>query len=232
MRKAGIFVISAVLAISLIGCSGKTDEPNGEPSAPPPSFSAGESPEPPTQGKEETAATEAEEAVGSALSEQSETAAAEAGKQQSGNQPGGGGNGNTSTPSPQTATPQPAPQPKVETPTAAPSPEPAPSAPTPPKTAYDAPYDTAAIIADARAYGEGIGMTWSEPLATGNCSWEAPGATSPTLSGERLKTAIQGRIARIKRLQEDNGYRPGEYHFKVLFEPQGDGEYTIYFLMG
>jgi hypothetical protein len=47
-----------------------------------------------------------------------------------------------------------------------------------------------------------------------------------------LKTAIEGRIARIKKLQQDNGYQPGEFHFKVVFTPQGNGEYTIHFLMG
>jgi hypothetical protein len=100
------------------------------------------------------------------------------------------------------------------------------------KTAYDSPYDTARIIADAKAYGESIGMTWSDPLTKGNCSWEAPGATSPTLSGKRLKSAIRSSIRRIKKLQKDNGYRPGEFHFKVTFEPAKSGEYTIYFLMG
>jgi hypothetical protein len=100
------------------------------------------------------------------------------------------------------------------------------------KTAYDAPYNTSKIIADAKAYGKSIGMTWSEPLTKDNCSWEAPGATSPTLSGKRLKKAIRSSIKRIKKLQKDNGYQPGEFHFKVLLESAGGGEYAIYFLMG
>jgi hypothetical protein len=143
------------------------------------------------------------------------------------------GNSGTLTP-PQTppsqppATSPPTEPPKAEQPPATPPP----TEPSTPKTAYDAPYDTARILADARAYGESIGMTWSGPLTVDNCSWEAPGATSSTLSGERLKTAIEGRIARIKKLQTDNEYQPGEFHFKVLLESQGNGEYTIYFLMG
>jgi hypothetical protein len=75
-------------------------------------------------------------------------------------------------------------------------------------------------------------MTWSASLTPDNCSWEAPGATSATLSGERLKAAIESSIRRIKKLQEDNEYQPGEFHSKVVFEPKGSGEYTIYFLMG
>jgi hypothetical protein len=43
-----------------------------------------------------------------------------------------------------------------------------------PKTAYDKPYDKAAIAGDAKAYGKSIGMTWCGPLTKDNCSWERP----------------------------------------------------------
>jgi hypothetical protein len=115
----------------------------------------------------------------------------------------------------------------AEKPKSKPKPE-----PSKPKSAYDAPYDTVAMSANAKAYGESIGMTWSASLTPDNCSWEAPGATSEALSGNRLKKAIESSIRRIKKLQQDNGYQPGEFHFKVLFVAAGDGEYTIYFLMG
>ena len=90
-----------------------------------------------------------------------------------------------------------------------------------PKTAYDAPYDTAVIIADARAYGESIGMTWSPTLTPDNCSWEAPGATSATLSGERLKTAIESGIRRVKKLQQDNEYQPGSFTSNFISNRSG-----------
>ena len=129
---------------------------------------------------------------------------------------------------PKTETPPPATPQSTPTPTPIPEPTESPKS----KTAYDAPYDTAQIIADARAYGESIGMTWSEPLTVDNCSWEAPGTTSTTLSGDRLKAGIENGIRRVKKLQADNEYQPGEFHFKLLLVPQENGEYTIYWLMG
>jgi outer membrane biosynthesis protein TonB len=246
MRKTGIFVLTAVLAVSLLGgCSQKADEQIGELPSPPSSFSAGKALKPPAQGDRETDAQKAEatarpeETASPDAPGQSGTATAEVQNGQGGNRTDAGAATPPPaqpkpkpSPKPKSETPQPTPQPKDETPSSAPQPEQAAPEPPKPRSAYDAPYDTAAIIADASAYGAGIGMTWSGSLNTGNCSWEAPGTTSADLSGERLKAAIQGRIARIKKLQQDNGYQPGEFHFKVLFESQGNGEYTIYFLMG
>jgi len=234
MRKASIFVILAVLAVSLIGCSQQADEMGGNESATPPSsFSAGETEETTTPNEESTETANPEEtAVIEATDEAEQPAAAQnTGDTDTQSHPSGSqaDNGSISTPSQTSQPPAPIEPPKATEPPATPPP---PTEPPTPKTAYDAPYDVAAIIADAKAYGESIGMTWSEPLTTGNCSWEAPGATSSTLSGERLKTAIEGRIRRIKKLQEDNEYKPGKFHFKVVFEPIGDGEYTIIFLMG
>jgi hypothetical protein len=237
MRKAGIFVISAVLAISLMGCSQEdVDTESGEASLPS-SFSAGESSKTSGTDEKETVATaEPETTTNPAVSERPEAAAASSEKQQGDNQSGGSQTGSGSTSKPPAASQPSSPAPpkqsepaKPDTP-AAPTPEP--TEPAKPKSAYDAPYDTAAIIADTKAYGESIGMTWSGSLNTGNCSWEAPGSTSPTLSGERLKEAVRSSIRRIKKLQSDNGYQPGEFHFKVQFESAGSGEYTIYFLMG
>jgi hypothetical protein len=110
-------------------------------------------------------------------------------------------------------------------------PKPAPK-PSKPKTAYDAPYDKDAIIANAKTYGESIGMTWSAPLTKDNCSWETPFQTSDVLSGARLKRAIEYGIQRAKKLQSDNGYQPGEFHFKLYLEAYGDGEYSVYHLIG
>jgi len=105
--------------------------------------------------------------------------------------------------------------------------------PTPqPKTAYDAPYDIAAIIAETKAYGESIGMAWGELLVIDGGSWEAPVATSPTMSGERLKAAIENSLQRSKKLQTDNGYQAGQFCYKVVFEPNENGEYKMYFLLG
>ena len=75
-------------------------------------------------------------------------------------------------------------------------------------------------------------MAWNDGLNTGNCSWEAPITTSAALCGDRLKEAIQGGIRRVQKLQQDNGYQPGEFLFKVSCEANGSGEYTLYFLMG
>jgi hypothetical protein len=240
MRKAGIFVMSAVLAVLLIACSQETADMRSEKAPEPSSFSAGKPYEKPAKDEEEAAGARAattakpEETASPAAAGQPEASADDKG-QQSGSQSNGGG---TSKPPaqaspPQTPSPSPtAPPEQSEPPKPDPAPAPAPSEPAKPKSAYDAPYDIAAITQNARAYGESIGMTWSGALTTGNCSWEAPGATSPTLCGERLKSAMESSIRRIKKLQQDNGYQSGEFHFKVVFEAAGGGEYTIYFLMG
>jgi hypothetical protein len=147
-------------------------------------------------------------------------------------QSGGQSNGNSTSKPPQTVPSQPpvtTEPPKTDPPT---TPTPQPTEPPKPKTAYDAPYNTATIIADAKAYGESIGMTWSAPLTKDNCSWEAPIQTSSVLSGERLKAAIESGIRRVKKLQADNEYQPGEFHFQLYLEPFVNGEYSLYFLMG
>jgi hypothetical protein len=74
-------------------------------------------------------------------------------------------------------------------------------------------------------------MTWSDGLNKDNCSWEAPISTSPVLCGSRLKEAIESGIRRVRKLQQDNGYQPGEFHFKLYLEA-GGSEYAIYFLVG
>jgi outer membrane biosynthesis protein TonB len=234
MRKTSIFVISVILAISLTGCSRVADKPGSdEQIASPSSFSAGESTEAPDTSEDAVQTEDPEETTSAAISEQQAEASVDSGgnpqEQPSGSKP------QTSETKPSAETPKPeqppaqaeqpkAEQPKTEQPPAADPPK--------PKTAYDAPYDTARIVADARAYGEGIGMTWSGPLTTGNCSWEAPIQTSSALSGERLESAVQSGIRRVKKLQQDNEYQPGEFHFRLYLEPCGDGEYSLYFLMG
>jgi hypothetical protein len=213
MKKASVLALIAVLSVSLIGCSQQADRTGMDESpTPPSSFSAGESSETPEPSAEPTATAEPEE-----TSTPVPTATVTEGeKQQSGNPSSG-----VQTQTPQTAPPAPTP-----------TPTPQPTEPSKPKTAYDAPYDTAAILADAKAYGESIGMTWSAPLTVDNCSWEAPIQTSSVLQGERLKAAIQSGIRRVKKLQADNEYQPGEFHFQLYLEPIGNGEYSLYFLMG
>jgi hypothetical protein len=88
------------------------------------------------------------------------------------------------------------------------------------------------MSADAKAYGESIGMIWGASLDKDNCSWEAPIHTSSVLSGERLKTAIESGIRRVKKIQQGNEYQPGEFYFKVFFEKMEENRYTIYFLIG
>jgi hypothetical protein len=238
MRKISIFVICAVLAVSLTGCSREAGKQGvDEAPAPPPSFSAGESPQTPNPDKGATETEEPETVTETPVdeSEQSATAAADGERQQGGGQTSGGQSPKpkaeppAETPKP-TQPPVSAEPPKTEPPST-PAPAPTPEPPKP-KTAYDAPYDTAQICANARAYGESIGMTWSAPLTTGNCSWEAPIQTSEVLSGDRLRAAVESGIRRVKKLQADNGYQPGEYHFKLYLEPLGNGEYSLYFLMG
>jgi outer membrane biosynthesis protein TonB len=234
MRKTSIFVISVILAVSLTGCSKKADEPGDDGQiASPSSFSAGESTEAPDMSEGALQTEAPEETTNAALSgQQAETSADSGGNPQK--QPSDS-KSQTSEAKPPAETPKPeqppaqAEQPKAEQPKAE---QPPAADPPKPKTAYDAPYDTARIAADARAYGEGIGMTWSGSLTTGNCSWEAPIQTSSVLSGERLESAVQSGIRRVKKLQQDNEYQPGEFHFRLYLEPSGDGEYSLYFLMG
>ncbi|GHU83682.1 hypothetical protein FACS189415_6460 [Bacteroidia bacterium] len=196
--------------------------------SPPSSFSAGESSQTPEASEEPTATAEPATTTTAPVDESEQSTAANGEKQQSGCQSNGNGTSNL----PQTVPSQPpaaTEPPKTDTPA---TPTPQPTEPPKPKTAYDAPYNTATIIADAKAYGESIGMTWSAPLTKDNCSWEAPIQTSSVLSGERLKAAIESGIRRVKKLQADNEYQQGEFHFQLYLEPFGNGEYSLYFLMG
>jgi hypothetical protein len=227
MRKISILVLIIAIAISLLGCSQKADEPeNAESSAPPESsFSAGKTDTELPADDESAAATES--AITGADEPDATADEQMAGSQVQAKTTDNKPSGDSSEPPKQTNPPTPS-QPKEPDP-----PKPTePAKPTKPKTAYDAPYDTDKIIKDAKAYGESIGMTWSPSLTLDNCSWEAPGQTSGTLSGERLKTAIETCIRRVMKLQKDNEYQPGEFHFKLYLEPAGGGEYSFYLLMG
>ncbi|MDR0813902.1 MAG: S-layer homology domain-containing protein [Oscillospiraceae bacterium] len=106
--------------------------------------------------------------------------------------------------------------------------------PADPLAAYEFPYDVAAIIADAKAYGASIGGVWIDELDPDNCAWEAPGHTYATWEPAELKKAYEGRIARIKTLHDDNHPGADEFYFKLLFVPWDGhpGEYEVYFLMG
>jgi hypothetical protein len=241
MKKIALLILAGTVALTIAGCTANTavttesgtSEPSVTSGAVIESAGTTESAEKEETAEVTTAAVvsdaEATDTVANESTDNSNPAQSAASNPQRPTPPA------SNTPLPQIETPPPTESPKPTIPPATtpptPEPTPTPTEPPKPKTAYDAPYDTATIIADAKSYGESIGMTWSEPLTVDNCSWEAPGTTSATLSGERLKTAIEGRIARIKKLQTDNGYQLGEFHFKVLLIPNGS-EYTIYFLMG
>ncbi|GHT83996.1 hypothetical protein FACS18947_0760 [Bacteroidia bacterium] len=231
MRKVSVLLaviaIIVCLAAITISCSQRIDE-SGMDESPPSSFSAGESSGTPEPSEEPTATAEPATTSAASIDESEQSTTTNGEKQQSGGQTNGNG---TSKP-PQTTPSQPpvTTEPPKTDPPATPTPQP--TEPPKPKTAYDAPYDTAQIIAEAKAYGESIGMTWSAPLTKDNCSWEAPIQTSSVLSGERLKAAIESGIRRVKKLQADNEYQPGEFHFQLYLEPFGNGEYSLYFLMG
>jgi hypothetical protein len=101
-----------------------------------------------------------------------------------------------------------------------------------PYIAYEKPYAFQAIIKDAIDYGNSRGMTWDDMLTKDNCSWQAPGHASSCKTGAVLKQTIQDGIDSVKHVQEKNGYQPGEFHFKVYFEPIANSDYLIYFLIG
>jgi hypothetical protein len=247
MRRTEAGIILVVVAVSvavLTGCVRQAGEGailDGQAAASS-SFSAGEPPKTETLDADEEPQAEERPDVTTASKSQQPISEAEEGESQgqnvnqsanangtssngqtTGSGRGGGGTGSTGQPSSVTPSEPSSPGEPVA---------PLPAAPPAPKSAYDAPYDTATIVANARAYGEGIGMTWSGSLNKNNCSWEAPGTTSATLSGERLRSAIESGIQRVKKLQQSNGYGAGEFHFKVVLESAGGGEYAIYFLMG
>jgi hypothetical protein len=245
MKKIALTILAGVVALTIVGCAANTATTTESGTSEPLVISGAVTEPAETAGpaeKEETTevtVAPAESAMANADTENAPSGSA------GGNQPAQTPASTPDKPTtpPASSTPpqtpaKPAPPTPTPTPTESPKPEtpppatPEPTDPPKPKTAHDAPYDTATIIADAKAYGESIGMTWSDPLTVDNCSWEAPSQTSSVMSGERLKTAIESGIRRVMKLQKDNEYQPGEFHFKLLLVPQGNGEYTIYWLMG
>jgi hypothetical protein len=219
MRKTGTLVIAVILAISLIGCSQEMSIRDNS-WAKASSFSAGEI----SSGK----------SAGSANSEilmkqTEESSAGELARPMNADEIKGGSESSSVSASPNKQTKKKQPKKSAKPKKKAKKKK---KSKKKKKTAYDAPYNTSKIISDAKAYGKSIGMTWSEPLTKDNCSWEAPIQTSSVLKGKRLKKAIKSGIRRVKKLQADNEYRPGEFHFKLYLEPIADGEYSLYFLMG
>jgi len=47
-----------------------------------------------------------------------------------------------------------------------------------------------------------------------------------------MKQAIQISIDRIKSIQQQNGYQPGQFYYRLYLEPMDNGEYLMYFLIG
>ena len=224
MRKATIFVIILTLAVSLIACTHRNEESGiDETSASPSSFSSGESEETPTVNEETTSTAETVTEITTETEQSTTVAVTDNSKQASGGK--SATKPKTEEKPPVVTSPKPTEKPNPTEPSK-------PIEPSKPKTAYEKAYDTGTIIADAKAYGESIGMTWSASLTKDNCAWEAPIQTSSVLQGERLKTAIESGIRRVKKLQQDNEYQPGEFHFKLYLESIGNDEYGLYFLMG
>ena len=235
MKKVSVFVVLVGLLVSLVGCS--VPEPVADSGTVPiPSSSAAQSEtsEASVSGEKPTQSSEAEPTTSSEPARPASSSGT--GGTTSGSQPGGSSSqaqppASSQAPgtSPPPASSQPPAQPPASSqPPAAPQP---PAEPPAEKTAYDAPYNTDTIIADAQSYGASLGMTWSDGLNKDNCSWEAPIMTSTVLCGSRLKEAIESGIRRVQKLQQDNGYQPGEFHFRLYLEASG-GEYSLYFLMG
>jgi hypothetical protein len=112
------------------------------------------------------------------------------------------------------------------------TPPPAQTDPPKPKSGFEKPYDLTVITDYAKSYGESIGMIWGESLAKDNCSWEAPIYTTSCHTEAEMKQAIQIRIDRVKYIQENNGYRQGQFYFKLYLEPIDNGEYLMYWLIG
>jgi len=114
------------------------------------------------------------------------------------------------------------------------TPQPPTSTPVPaaPKSDFEKPYNLAAIYAFAKQYGEDHGMIWADSLTKDNCSWEAPGHTSSFPTEAKMKSVITSGIDRVKSIQEQNGSQPGQFYFKLYFEPIANGEYLMYWLIG
>lgn len=233
MKKVSVIVVIVGLVVSLAGCSMPLPvADSGTEVAPSSSLVMDTASEAPASGEEPTQSSEPEQA--SSLEAEQPASSSSSASQSTGNGPGGSSSQAQTPASSQPAATSPPPAASSPQPAA---PQPAPASSQPPaeppaaKTAYNAPYDTGTILADAQSYGASIGMTWSDGLNTDNCSWEAPISTSTVLCGDRLKEAIESGIRRVQKLQQDNGYQPGEFHFRLYMEASG-GEYTLYFLMG
>jgi hypothetical protein len=107
--------------------------------------------------------------------------------------------------------------------------------PTPPtpKSDFEKPYNTAAIIAYAKSYGYEIGVGWDESLTKDNCPWEAPINASSFPTEEKLKQAICSGVDRVKKVAQKNGGVWAESPtFKLYLQPDGSDDFELFFLMG
>jgi len=234
MRKASIFLIIAVLTVSLVGCLQRNDEPgNDESSAPPSSFSAGETEESPTPSEEPTVTTESA-TTPPAESEQPTTApttsaTASQGQAASQTKPPQSTPGNST---PATPTPEESQQP---TPAKTPTPTPEPTAePSKEKSIYDYEFDIAAIKKELIAIGEGMGLTHITTddgvvRTPDNSSWAQPVTASQSFQGENLKRALGDYVTSMPGIVKSYGGSAIEY-FTIYVKPSSNGSYTFYFL--
>ena len=119
------------------------------------------------------------------------------------------------TPSPtQSTQPSSAPTPTLSTSNEA---TPEPSASTVPRSIYDLPLDTDAILKKLRQYGEGLGMTWSS-----GCNSHGDGITaSQKLQGAKLERELKGAIAFL-RSDDFAGYSGGQKATKFYVVVSGN----------
>jgi hypothetical protein len=215
MRKASIFVILAVLIVSLIGCSQQTDETGGNESAmPPSSFSAGETEET-TPPSEETGA-ESETSAPIETDSADESGQAEISAQQA----------QSTTGSSQAATSKPTQtQPPVTSQTPAPQSTPTdpPKEPDPPVTPTPAPaFDPQLYVDYAISYGKSIGLQYEPEIGTGN--WNSPLNLYASLTDESMKSGIRSSCDRLTR--------EGFEYFWVSAVKQGDQSYQLFVYYG
>ena len=71
-------------------------------------------------------------------------------------------------------------------------------------------------------------MTWDDSLTIDNCSWEMPLHQSSYSTADAMKSAIRGRIDRVKNIQVNGGEVAEQFYFKLTLSSDG----LMYFLIG
>ena len=104
------------------------------------------------------------------------------------------------------------------------------------KSAFVLPANPKEIIKYTKKCIDDLEMFWSEPLTPKNCSWDTPGHLSSFDYEREVKAVILSQLKKVKRIQERNGYEPGEFHVKLYMKKiknyYGKRDFLLYFLMG